>query len=251
MRTNIILATAALVLSMPALATPKIEHWQTAQGARVYFVENHDLPMLDVAVGFGAGSGHDASQKSGLAALTFNMLDLGVEGLSEDDIARQLADIGAQMGGAFDNDRAGISLRTLSSAAERDKALDILARVVQRPLFPETILAREKTRLIASIKEADTKPENIADKTFSKAVFGGHPYGLPSSGEVSTVENIQRSDLENFYRTHYVAKAAVVAIMGDVTRAQAEAIALKLTGQLPASDVAKSIGPVTVAIQPS
>ena len=251
MRTKIILMVAAFALSMPAFATPKIEHWQTAQGARVYFVENHDLPMLDVAVGFAAGNGYDSPQKSGLAGLTFNMLDLGVEGLSEDDIARQLADIGAQMGGTFDTDRAGVSLRTLSSAAERDKALDILARVIQRPVFPEAVLAREKTRLIASIKEADTKPENIADKTFTKAVFGNHPYGLRSSGEVSTIENIQRGDLESFYRKHFVAKAAIVAIMGDVTRAQAEAIALKLTEQLPTSDVTHRIAPVTVAIQPS
>jgi zinc protease len=74
-----------------------------------------------------------------------------------------------------------MSLRTLSSAAERDKALDIMARVLQRPLFPEAMLAREKARLIASLKEAETKPESIADKAFGKAVFGAHPYALPVS----------------------------------------------------------------------
>jgi zinc protease len=212
-------------------------------------VEDHDLPMLDVAVDFAAGSAFDTAEKSGVAGMTHGLLDLGAEGLSEDAISRTMADIGAQMGGRFEPDRAGMSVRTLSSAAERDQALDILARVLQHPLFPETVLAREKTRLIASLKEAETKPESIADKAFNKAVFGTHPYGLQAS--VDTVEKIQRADLEAFYSAHYGAKGAVVAIMGDVTRAEAEAIAQKLTAQLPSGGASATVPPVTMQIQPS
>jgi zinc protease len=248
-----LLATVVLFLAgiTSALATPHILHWKSPSGARVYFVENHDLPMLDLTVTFAAGSGFDVAEKSGLAGLTHRMLDLGAKGLSEDDIARNLADIGAQFGKNFDADRAGISLRTLSSTAERVQALDILARVLQHPLFQEDVLAREKTRLIAGLKEDETKPEKIAEKAFSKAVFGTHPYGLPSSGEVTTVENIQRADIEAFYRTHYFAKTAVVAIMGDVTRAEAEAIAQNLTAQLPQGVEVAQIAPVVMQIKAS
>jgi zinc protease len=228
-----VVTSLLLGFSLAANATPKIQHWQAPSGARVYFVENHDLPMLDVAVDFPAGSGFDSAEKSGLAGLTHGLLDLGVEEMSEDDIARRLADIGAQFGGTFDADRSNIALRTLSSRAERDEALAIMARVLQRPLFPEAVLAREKSRLIAALKEAETKPESIASKAFSKAVFGGHPYGLPSSGEIATVEKLQRSDLDAFYSSHYGAKSAVVALMGDISRAEAEIIAQNLTAQLP------------------
>ena len=244
---------AAVVLFLAgiasALATPHIQHWTSPSGARVYFVENHDLPMLDLTVTFTAGSSFDVAEKSGLAGLTHRMLDLGAEGLSEDDIARNLADIGAQFGKNFDADRAGVSLRTLSSAAERVQALDIVARVLQHPLFQDDVLTREKTRLIAGLKEDETKPERIAEKAFAKAVFGTHPYGLPLSGEVATVENIQRADIETFYRSHYFAKTAVVAIMGDVTRAEAEVIAQNLTAQLPQGMEAAQVAPVTMQIK--
>ncbi|MDE2117068.1 MAG: insulinase family protein [Betaproteobacteria bacterium] len=246
--TAAVLACAAF-FSGAALATPQIQHWQAPSGAQVYFVENHDLPILDVAVDFAAGSSFDTAEKAGLAGLTNGLLDLGAEGMSEDDIARNLADIGAQMGGRFDADRSGMSLRTLSSAAERDQALNILARVLQRPLFPENVLAREKTRLIASLKEAETQPESIAGKAFGKAVFGTHPYGF--SPEVSGVETIQRADIEAFYRAHYFARDAVISIMGDVTRAGAEAIAQQLTGQLPQGGETGSIPPVTMQISAS
>jgi zinc protease len=248
---TVCLLSGSLFFSAPVMATPKIQHWQADTGARVYFVENHDLPMLDVSVDIAAGSSFDTAEKSGLAGLTHSMLDLGAPGLSEDEIARKIADIGAQLGGHFDADRSGMTLRTLSNKAEREQALDILARVLQHPLFPEDVLAREKTRLIAGLKEAQTKPESIADKAFNKAVFGTHPYGLPGSGVVESVEKIQRADLEDFYRTHYSAKSAVVAIMGDVTRAEAETIAHQLTAQLPAATDVARIAPVEMHIQPS
>jgi len=247
----VLLLSGASVFSGAAFATPHIQNWQAASGARVYFVEDHDLPMLDVAVDFAAGSGFDTAEKSGVAGLTHGLLDLGAEGLSEDDISRNMADIGAQMGGRFEPDRAGMTLRTLSIAAERNQALDILARVLQHPLFPESVLAREKTRLIAGLKEAETKPESVAEKTFNKAVFGSHPYGLSGAGEVESVEKIQRADLEAFYSAHYGAKGAVVAIMGDVTRAEAEAIAQKLTAQLPPGGASAAIPPVSMQISAS
>ena len=242
---------ALCCLSTLAFATPNIQHWQSTSGAKVLFVENHDIPMLDVEVTLQAGSSFDTADKSGVASMTHGLLDSGADGLSEDDISRGMADIGAQFGGGFDQDSASVSLRTLSSAAERDKALDIMARVLQHPVFPETILEREKIRLIAALKEADTKPENIAERTFQKAVFGTHPYALRGSGEVDTVEKITVQDLKDFYHAHYQAAHAVVAIMGDVTHAQAEAIAQQLTGQLPISPAPAALPKVEMKISAS
>ena len=234
-----------------ALAGPRIQHWQAPSGAEVYFVEDHDLPIVDVSVNFPAGSGFDSTKQSGLAALTQGMLDHGTAGLSEDDISRKLADVGAELGGNFDQDRAGFSLRTLSSAPERNAALQVLAGLLQRPSFPPAILAREKTRTIAALKDAQTQPEAIAVKDFARAVYGSHPYGLPPNGEIATVSRIQRPDVVKFYRTHYGANSAVVALMGDVTRAEAEAIAQQLTGALPPGGASAELPPVAPHIPPS
>jgi len=245
-------ALGALLLSAtPVMASPRIQHWQAPSGAQVYFVEDHGLPMLDVTVNFPAGSGFDSAGRSGLAALTQGMLDNGADGLSEDDISRKLADIGAELGGNFDQDRAGVSLRTLSSRAEREQALSVMASVLQHPTFPEKIVTREKERTIAELKEADTKPEAIAMKAFGKAVYGSHTYGLQPSGEVATVRNIRRSDIVAFYRAHYSAKSAIVALMGDITRAEAEAVAQQLTGRLPPGGASAAIPAVTRQIKPT
>jgi len=246
---TVIAVTALCCVSTVALATPKIQHWQSASGAKVLFVEDHNIPMLDVSVSFPAGSSFDTPGKAGVAGLTHHLLDLGVEGMNEDEIATSVADIGARLGGSMDPDRTSVSLRALSTAEVRDKALGIMARVLQTPVFPEDVLAREKVRVIAGLKEAETKPEHIADKAFGKSIFGTHPYGMTS--EVETVEKIGASDLKDFYRTHYNANKSVVAIMGDASRAQAEAIAEQLTAKLPTSDALAILPDVAMHIPAS
>ncbi|HJV81597.1 pitrilysin family protein [Noviherbaspirillum sp.] len=224
----------------PAHAALHIQSWTLANGAKVLFVENHSIPILDISVEFDAGSRRDPQGKSGMAALTNAMLARGLHeasapvaepAMTEAQISDAFADIAAQRGGGAGSDRAGASLRTLSSAAERDTAVALLARVLAHPSFPENFLARDKARMIASIKEDETKPESIASKAFWKLLYGSHPYAEHET--VESVEAITRDDLVAFHAAHYVANQAVIAMIGDVTRAEADKLAQQLTVRLP------------------
>jgi zinc protease len=231
-----------------AFATLPIQHWQASSGAQVYFVESRELPILDVSVDFSAGSSTDTPDKSGRAGLALYLLTLGAGGLTEDQISKSIADVGAQLGAHFDEDRAGVTLRTLSSERERRQALDILARVIQHPAFDVNVLEREKARVVAGLREADTKPGTIADRTLMKMLYDSHPYGLRGSGEVDTVSALQRKDLVDLHQLRYSAADAVVSVMGDVSRAEAAAIAESLTSKLarekPGYDLPEVADPV-------
>jgi len=226
------LAVLLLALPLSAQAALAIQHWKTAQGARVIFVESRALPILDISVDFPAGSARDPAGKPGLAQLTHALLDQGAGGLSDTAIAHRLADVGAVLSGQFDRDRAGVSLRTLSSTVEREQALEMLARVLQQPDFPQPVIKREKQRLIAAIREAEADPGTVADKAFYRALYGTHPYAHDESGEPAAIERLTRGELQAFYRTHYSAANAVIALMGDVTRTEAETIASRLSAGL-------------------
>jgi len=212
-----------------------IQHWQTASGAKVYFVQNRDIPMLDLSIDFTAGTGMDRSDKRGVASMTNRIMQLGAEGMDEEEIARRTADIGAGISGRFDSDRAGLYVRTLSSRAEREQALEVFTRILHKPLFPASVLERERTRLISAIKESDIQPGNIAARTFNQLIYGEHPYGQRASGDIASVGKITREDLVAFHQQHYVARDAVIAIMGDVTREEANALAERITAGLPSS----------------
>jgi zinc protease len=226
-----------------AQAILPIQHWQTSSGAKVYFVENRDIPMLDLSIDFAAGSGMDGSTKPGVASMTNRILRLGAQGMDEDEIARRTADIGAGIAGRFDSDRAGLSMRTLSSRAEREQALEVFTRILHQPVFPAGAFEREKTRLISAIKESDIQPGTIASRTFNQLIYGSHPYGQRASGDVESVGNITRDDLVDFYRRHYVARGAIIAIMGDVSRDDANALAERIAAGLPSSQGAAPVLP--------
>lgn len=221
----------ASLLTTSSHAAVDIQHWTTKDGARVYFVENHDLPILDVSINFPAGSAYDKAATSGVAGVTRNMMAVGAAGMNEEEITNAFADIGAQFGGSFDNDKAGFSLRTLVS--EQDKALSTFLKILHQPDFPKKVFKRVKKHSISNLKEAETQPASLASKAFRKAIYDNHPYSLSGRGEIDTVEKIQVNDLRQFYQTHYTAKSAVIALIGDMTKAQAEKVAESLSAGLP------------------
>ena len=96
----ILIITATI--SAAANAAVKINHWQTSTGSEVYFVENHDLPIIDLSVAFPAGSARDTKPTSGVAGVTRYMMTLGADGLNEEAITNAFADIGANLGGELD-----------------------------------------------------------------------------------------------------------------------------------------------------
>lgn len=225
--------SATLLFSASAEAGVKIQHWQTSTGAEVYFVEDHDLPIVDISVNFAAGSARDTAEKSGVAGITKYLMTLGAAGMTDEVIANKMADIGAILGGEFDADRATFKLRTLSSEREQTQALDVFTKVLQKPDFPETVLNREKARIISGLQESATQPESISNKAFMAALYGKHPYSLDESGEVESVSKIKREDLQGFYTRFYGAKGSVLAMMGDLTREQANKIAENITSGMP------------------
>ena len=230
----VVSALVALTLSRPALAELEIENWTTPNGARVLYLESRVLPILDVSIEFPAGSSRDEPGMNGLASMTLSMMRKGTRSLNENQISEQLAAIGAQLSGSFSLDRSGYALRTLSDEHIRSQALEILRDVVSAPVFPPEVLERNKTRTIAYIEESQTRPNVIVSQTFQQELYGAHPYG--STHDAESVAALTRDDLLAFHQQFYVADEAVVVIVGDVSREQAQRIASDLTDALPRSE---------------
>ena len=236
------LAWLLMLLSPIASAALPIEHWTTARGTRVYFVRADSIPMLDVNIDFDAGSRHDPAGKDGLASMTAGMLARGTEGLDESMIADRLADLGALRGGNADDDRLSMSVRTLSSRTERDAAIDLLARLVSKPTFPEPLLAREKERSLQNLRESLTQPGSIAQRSFYPLVYPNHPYG--TLADEKSIDAVRRDDLVAFHRERFGPQTAVISMVGAISRTEAEAIAERLTRDLPQGSAAAPMPPV-------
>lgn len=218
-----------------------VQSWATSQGARVYFIETHALPIVDVQVLFLAGSAFDSDDKPGLASLTASLMDQGAGARNEQQVAEALADIGATLSVGAGLDSATLSLRTLSDPERRQVAFDLMADVMARPQFDRAIFKRDQARSVAALKEALTKPQVLAQRAYMSALYPNHPYGRLATP--SSVERIAHGDITSFWRGHFTPGRASVAIVGDLTRAEAEVLANQLLADLPPDqpDVAKRL----------
>ncbi len=244
MRFNLI-GLALLLLSQTVWSAAKIENWQTPQGSRVYYVRTAGLPMVDVRVVFDAGSARDDAQ-FGVAALTSALLDSGAEDLSADDIAQRFESVGANYSAGVSEDMAWLAVRTLTEKALFDKALATFETVLSKPAFNQADFEREKARTLAGLKHREESPGELAGIAFNKALYGDHPYAHPETGVVETVAGFSADDLKSFYQKYYVAANAMVVIVGDVSREQAEQTANQVLSKLPVGSKPAEIPAVTM-----
>ena len=254
------------LVGLRANAALPIEHWTLSNGAKVYLVSTDALPIVDVQVDFDAGSRFDPAAQAGLAGVTASMAEKGVRAtdcppsaerktttpadgdgcrapaLDQNALGEAWADLGASFDASGGVDRTSYSLRTLSDPALLDRAVGLAARVIGEPAFPDDVWRRDRERINASIREADTKPGTVAAKAFGKAVYGTHPYGYETTE--ATLAAIDTAAMRARHARFIVPCRAKISIVGAVTRPRAESIATALLARLPAPQGCAPLPPV-------
>ena len=235
---------SAIFYATPALAGIPIEHWTQASGAQVYLVQSPGIAMLDIQVDFDAGSRRDKAAQAGLASVTAEMATKGVRAvkvpgatpqsaLDENALNEAWADLGATFGASAGNDRMSFALRSLTYPDLLIKAVELAARQMGEPSFPTDIWLRERQRISALLKEANTRPATLAGRAFSQSVYGAHPYGFEMTQ--TTLQRINVADMQALYANAILPCRAKVTLVGAVNRVQADALAALLLSHLPRS----------------
>jgi len=256
---NAIFTGASALFGMQSVqAALPVQHWVQPSGVAVYLVESPAVPMVDVQVDFDAGSRRDPAEKAGLANVTAGMTTKGVramEGapaLDENALGEAWADLGAAFSAGASNDRMSFSLRSLTYTDLLARAVALAARQLAEPTFPPDVWLRERERLSAAIREANTRPGTVAGRAFAQAVYGAHPYGYEMTEE--TLARINVADMQALHARSLQPCRAKVSIVGAVTRAQADALVQQLFARLPttaceAQPPVAEVAPLTAAVQ--
>ncbi len=214
-----------------------IEQLDSFKGAKAYLVQTKALPMVDIEVSIDAGDRYDPIGKSGLADMAAGLMNYGARGdqglLTEAQIADEIADLGANIGLSVGGERAILRIRSLSRKDLRDRAVQLAAAMLSAPTYDAKIVEREKQRMITSLREAETKPEYVLERSLKKSVYGDYP--LAYSPSVKSVATLTANDLVQFHKQFYRGDRIIVSIVGDVDRTQANQIVQALLNRIPQS----------------
>jgi len=157
------------------------------------------------------------------------MLDEGAGSRDALALAEQVGFLAIALGTGAGFEQSTVSLH--STRATLDSAFGLMADVVMRPTFPDKEFDRLKSERLTSLLQEQDRGPALANRAFAALVYGEeHPYGRSASGVKETAESLTRDDVVNFWKRWYVPNNATLVIVGDVSVAEAEALATRAFG---------------------
>ena len=200
-------------VEMPSFQTVKLDN-----GLTLFLMERHQLPLVSFHWVLKSG-GYicDPPGRDGLALLTAQLLRKGTGARTADQISQALDFVGASF-----NARSTLEYSVGSAEfvkKDLDLAVELLSDLLLHPTFPAEEVSKLVEQEVDGIKEAKEVPNRVIDRYFQHFLFGAYPYGR-SGGTEMTLTNITRQDIVDFYQSHYVPNAMLLAVVGDFTASE-------------------------------
>ncbi|MDP9037261.1 MAG: insulinase family protein [Myxococcota bacterium] len=197
---------------------PRVDSWSLPNGLRVLFVERHDLPIVAVRVisVIGAGDlGDMGSVRPGAAAFMGAMLEQGAGKRDALRLSDDYEALGAEHGAWCDWDSCVVRAKVLTSKLA--PALDLLADIVVRPVFPAAELERTRKRWLASLQQEKNSPPAMEQNALVAALYGrADPYGHAIRGSPTDVRDLKRDDVVRVWRRVFDPRSTTLVVAGDV-----------------------------------
>ena len=208
---------------------PRFERERMGNGMHVVVAPVTKLPIVTVIVIVEAGASVEPTGKEGVAALTARLLPEGAGDLDGAALAERFERLGASVESHADWDVAAVTLTALT--AQLPAALALVRDLLRAPAFPEREVARLKEERLAELLQQRAEPRGLADEQFARALYTPDVrYASPPEGDSGSVRALTRADVLAFYAARYRPAATTLVIAGDVTQAQARALADTLFG---------------------
>ena len=194
---------------------PKPERVVLENGLTVYYLEDRELPLVQVSFIVGAGAVFEPDGKAGLAELTGDAMRTGGAGkLAGDLVDEQLEYLAASISVAIGMEYGTGSLSVLKK--DLGRAFAIFADILRRPAFEEAKIEQVKNLKIEELRRVFDKPQRLAFREYRRALYAGNPRGrLP---EIKTIEAIGREDVAGFHRAHFFPRNLRIAVTGDLSK---------------------------------
>ena len=227
-----------IIMILPNITQANIEisEYETSNGIKVLYSKSENIPMIDIKITFDAGSNRDGNLK-GLSMLTHNLLDEGTTKLSAEEIASSFESTGAVFNTSVNKDKSSISLRSLADKKYLGPSLKTFLNILSDSTFPQKELSLQKDRTVSTIIEDESDPSDVSMNLFFKEIYKNYAYGYPSTGEKSTIKNISRKDIVNFYNNNLNQKTAKIAIVSSLSKKDVEALSEKISKSLERKDI--------------
>lgn len=206
-------------LNFPPLTftPPESQRVTLKNGMKLYLLEDHELPVLDVIALIRTGDIYDPPDKVGLSALTATVLRTGgTTRRSPEELDETLDFIAGSITSGIDEENARATLSVMS--ADTDLGLELFAEVLMSPAFREDKVELARKQMLEALRRQNDNPSQVASRFLYRLLYLPHPYGNQPTER--SVGNITRDDLVAFHKRYYRPDAVMMAVVGDFVTAE-------------------------------
>ena len=193
-------------------------------GVKVIVMPDDRLPLVQWRLTMRRGSQSDPKGKEGLAWLTSEMLRRGVEGMTFNELTKDLDSraISISVGEGGDH----TDLVGSSTTEQLEHGIERSRQILRTPTFPAEEFAKLKEQSINALQLAQETPGTVANNDLTTALYGDTPLGRYATPK--SVASITLDDVKKFYQQFYKPNDAIVILSGDVTVEKGQELAKKL-----------------------
>ena len=206
-----------------------------ANGLDVVVHEDRRVPIVAIYLWYHVGSKNERVGRTGFAHLFEHMMFTGSQHVPPGDHPKILESVGAEMNGTTNEDRTlyfdVVPAGELETALwlESDRMGFLLPAMTQERLDAQRGIVQNERR-----QGVDNQPFGIANESVRAALFPpSNPYSWDVIGSMKDLSAASLEDVKDFFRHYYAPNNATLAIVGDVSPAQAKAVAAKYFAELP------------------
>lgn len=209
---------------------PKVQSFSLSNGIRVLFIEDHELPVMQMYAAFKVGTLEDPADKAGLAAMAANLLRTGgTKSFTSDQLNEQLENLAADVEFGAGPENSGGGIHCFKQDAPR--VLGLFSEMLRAPRFATDRIEFQRNQTLSRLKQQDDQPVQLAVRGINRLIFNGKGQGNPATQ--ASVKAITEQDLRAFASTWFVPNNLVLGISGDLTLAEAKTLLKKALGDWP------------------
>ncbi|MEI8280078.1 MAG: insulinase family protein [Bacteroidota bacterium] len=213
----------------PEIKLGKTESFTLPNGMKVFVVENHKLPTVAFDIQLDIKPELEGSM-AGYRDMMSELMTSGTKTRTNDQLNEQIDLIGANIGATSDK-ITGSGLKK-----HQERILELMSDIAINSDFKQTELDKIKNRAKSGLEAAKNEPDQMLNNVSSVLNFGtDHP-----KGEVSTEATTDKITLEackNYYESYFRPNVAYMAVVGDITMAEAKPLIEKYFGNWQKKDV--------------
>jgi predicted Zn-dependent peptidase len=186
-----------------------------------FFVEDHDLPLVNLSIMVRVGTYLDPAGKEGLAAAAGSQLRAGGTAHYKADAFDEEADfLAAEISSAVGATSGRASINFLSK--DLDKALDLFFDMLRHPAFQQDQLDLYKGQQLQEIERRNDRTDEIESREWNRLLRGERHFTSIYSTKAS-ISSLTREDLVAFHKKYYGPGNFIVAVSGDFQTADMKA----------------------------